>query len=901
MTDPHPNSAGDDPLDELIVECLARLSRGDTDPLEAMCAAHPEHASELRRRQRGLLDLGLWSRPKDSTRERIGSFQLIRELGRGGMGIVHLAQQEGPIRRLAAVKITVGTLTARAVARFDAERQALARLDHPNIAQVLEAGTTADGQPWYAMEFVDGRTITTYCAARSLGIEPRLGLFLQLCDAVQFAHQQGVLHRDLKPANVLVCERGGRPLVKVIDFGLAKALEDPFTDGQDLTEAGQILGTPEYMSPEQALPTAAGVDTRTDVYALGTILYELCCGALPFNFAALRRAGFEALQRAVCEQEAPRPSDRLGQLGTAGETFARQAGTTPERLRRALQGDLDAIAGKALAKRREERYAAVSELSADVRRHLRHEPVLASPPSTIYQVRKFVRRHRAGVAFAATMLLGLVVALFVVTNLLWQNSALLADRTDALRGFDTLDYADEFATLEARIDNELWRNHARLEQIGDLWPAMPDRLDDIEAWLARTRDIALHLPEFRRQLEKLELRGAMHDGSWHFDELRDKSLHKRLEPLVEGVAAALVPGGPIDQIAKRREWAAGLRERTITGPEAAARWQQAIATIADESQCPAYKGLRIEPQLGMLPLGRDEHSELYEFAWLQPDEKLPKRAADRWTIAADTCLVLVLIPGGKARLGLDRHDPRLPADLRPHQLEYAADDDSQGGSFVLELGPFFLAKYEMTQAQWRRVMGDNPSAYSAARRPDLGLGPTCPVDSVSARMADEAVRRLGLSLPTAAQWQYAARAGAAAPWWTGYELADWHDKENLADASLDTRLESGECDMSHDDGFPASAPVDSKAPNGFGLHHVIGNLREWSIDPAHYYKDAWPRPGDGALEVVRRRELLDRRRRFILGGSWKTAWINCRSTMRTAVSENQASDSFGLRPSRPLL
>jgi formylglycine-generating enzyme required for sulfatase activity len=345
---------------------------------------------------------------------------------------------------------------------------------------------------------------------------------------------------------------------------------------------------------------------------------------------------------------------------------------------------------------------------------------------------------------------------------------------------------------------------------------------------------------------------------------------------------------------------------SVTGPAAA--WRQAIATIADRGQCPAYDGLQIAPQPGFVPLGRDEHSRLYEFAFLQPGLALPQRRDGRWLVAEDTCMVFVLIPGGVARLGLDWPAAGLPADLgRPVDTEYLPHDDgTEGGrGFGLRLDPFLLSKYEMTHAQWEALMGTagNPSTYSPERQTKYGLTRTHPVNTIDALLADEAMRRLDLTLPTSAQWQYAARGGAEGPWWTGCSPQGWHGAENLADRSLAqvaTKLEFGECDTSWDDTFTLTAPVDSLQPNPFGLHHVLGNVREWSRDPAHKYKDAMPREGDGLMMPLRAGEVLDPRKRDVLGGSFQMGWLYTRSTIRTEVAAQQASRTFGLRPTRAL-
>ena len=343
-------------------------------------------------------------------REAIGQYRLLERVGEGGMGEVWLAEQTGPVHRQVALKvIKAGMDTAQVVARFEAERQALAVMDHPAIARVFDAGATSEGRPYFVMEYVRGEGIASYCNKHKLSIPSRIDLFLQVCDGVQHAHQKGIIHRDLKPSNILVTVQDDRPVPKIIDFGVAKAITQHLTDRTLYTEQGVLIGTPEYMSPEQAEMTELDIDTRTDVYALGVVFYELLTGALPFDGKALREKGVEEIRRTIREVDPPRPSTRVTTLAASGETNER----TTRELARDLRGDLDWITMCALEKDRTRRYGSVSDLAADLRRHVEHLPVLASPPSTVYRVRKFARRHRAGVLVAAT-LASLLVA-FAVT------------------------------------------------------------------------------------------------------------------------------------------------------------------------------------------------------------------------------------------------------------------------------------------------------------------------------------------------------------------------------------------------------------------------------------------------------------------------------------------------------
>ncbi len=341
---------------------------------------------------------------------RIGPYKLIKEIGQGGFGTVYLAEQQRPVERRVALKIIkLGMDTRAVIARFEAERQALAMMDHPNIARVLDAGATEAGRPYFVMELVKGEPITTYCDRNKLSIPERLGVFVQVCHAVQHAHSKGVIHRDIKPGNVLVATEDGLPHTKVIDFGIAKATQRSLTEKTVFTESSQFIGTPEYMAPEQA-DGSLNTDTRTDVYSLGVLLYELLTGATPFDSRALRAAAYGEIQRIICEVTPPKPSTRLSHAGTSAEVVQDRR-TDSIRLSALVRGDLDWIVMRCMEKDRSFRYDTVEALAADVGRHLAGEPVIAAPPSKVYLVRKFVRRNRvivaAGGAVFVTLILGI--------------------------------------------------------------------------------------------------------------------------------------------------------------------------------------------------------------------------------------------------------------------------------------------------------------------------------------------------------------------------------------------------------------------------------------------------------------------------------------------------------------
>jgi non-specific serine/threonine protein kinase/serine/threonine-protein kinase len=347
----------------------------------------------------------------------VGPYHLIEKLGHGGMGEVWLAEQQAPVRRRVAVKLIRAGMDSRdVIARFESERQALALMDHPAIATVLDAGTAAGGLPYFVMEYVPGPPITEYCDKHRLSVRERLKLFIRVCEGVQHAHQKAIIHRDLKPSNILVAEVDGKPAPKIIDFGIAKATSQKLTPVTMLTRMGALVGTPEYMSPEQVDPGSEDIDTRTDVYSLGVVLYELLVGIVPVKLDDLKSLPLHELLRRIREDDAPRPSLRMRTLGDTSNAAARNRRSEASTITRQLRGDLDAIALKALEKDRSRRYGSPAELASDIQRYLRNEPVLATEPSLVYKARKFARRHVAAVAAGsaiAVALIALVVTLAI--------------------------------------------------------------------------------------------------------------------------------------------------------------------------------------------------------------------------------------------------------------------------------------------------------------------------------------------------------------------------------------------------------------------------------------------------------------------------------------------------------
>jgi serine/threonine protein kinase/tetratricopeptide (TPR) repeat protein len=367
--------------------------------------------------------------------ESIGPYRVLEMIGEGGMGTVYAAQQTTPVRRKVAVKVIKAGMDSRqAIARFEAERQALALMDHPNIARVLDAGETEQARLYFVMDLVKGEPITDYCDRRALSTRERLQLFIPVCHAVQHAHQKGIIHRDLKPSNILVTLTDGQPVPKVIDFGIAKATTAPLTDLTLHTQQGQVIGTPAYMSPEQAEMGPLDLDTRSDIYSLGVVLYELLAGAPPFDPQALRQASFTEVRRIIREREPPKPSAKVSTAGRDATDIGKRHHTDPRTLVRQLKGELDWIVLRAIEKDRTRRYETASALATDIGRFLRDEPVQARPPSGAYRIRKFAKRHRVGLGVATTVLITLVGAL-IYSALQWRRTEDARQEAEAVTEF----------------------------------------------------------------------------------------------------------------------------------------------------------------------------------------------------------------------------------------------------------------------------------------------------------------------------------------------------------------------------------------------------------------------------------------------------------------------------------
>lgn len=777
--------------------------------------------------------------------ERIGGHRIVKLLGRGGMGVVYLAEQDNP-RRLVAIKVLrADRARGGELLRFKNEIRALAGVQHPGIAQIFQAGVfVSEGfeQPWFSMEFVDGPPIVDFARANRLDTRAKLRLMARVCDAVEHAHERDVLHRDLKPSNILVDARGAP---KVLDFGVARLAG---SDGSTaLTAAGEIVGTLSYMSPEQASGDPRLVDARMDVYALGAILYELLSDRAAFDLRDV--APVEALRR-VREDD----PTRLSQLAPT------------------LRGDIDTIVAKALTKEREHRYATVREFAADLRRCLLNEPIHARPATALYHAARFMRRHRGLTVGAAVAFIAL-------------SGGLMATYSQLRRAHAAeLSLADQLTLTTLVADHSLLSTLER--EALELWPAIPARAVEIEHWIAKAEGLGerreLHAArlatlEAERQRDDIELV----EQREHLARL-DAFLTDRSEPLH-------ITDDDLPTMRRRLDFARTLYDRSITD-----NWQQwvdAIKAVGDSTRCPLYHGLEIGPQSGLVPLGVDPQSGLWEFALFGPTGAIPTRDAETGKLDFDesSTLVFVLLPGGKALIGAQPENP-----ARPHFDPIV--DLTEGPVVEVSLAPFFISKFEMTKSQWHRWTGSDPSGlWVGFVDRAVTITGLHPIENVRREEALGALHHLSLTYPTEAQWEYAARAGTDSPWWIGTNYRELRGSENVRNGEFLARPGEELTEWPDDPFNSVHAPVGSFRPNPFGLYDIHGNVSEVCLDDFVPYTLGFLRAiGDGLVLAP------EQKQRAYRGGDFAVAPWGTRLSARYGMSPLNASTMLGVRPVRLL-
>ncbi|MFN0241760.1 MAG: SUMF1/EgtB/PvdO family nonheme iron enzyme [Planctomycetota bacterium] len=938
---------------ELFARWVSACESGTGAKFEDFVREHPRFAAELEAlhgswkelREAEELSASILATARESTTDaaalvarlsaresNFGRYTLQREVARGGMGAIVRVFDED-FRRALAMKVVLpdtgrdgppgtSSTSPKQLARFLAEAQITGQLDHPGIVPVHEIGIADDGRVYFTMKLVEGRDLKhiyqlVFDAREDWNLTRALGVLLKACEAIAYAHKKGVIHRDLKPANIMVGSFGE---VFVMDWGLARVLgsdtaseigvtaragsgaSSVSTDRSDvrerettsnlLTADGDVLGTPAYMPPEQARGEIESLTARSDVYSVGAMLYHLLAREVPYVPRGAKLTQHQVVARVIAGP--PR----------ALHTIDKQ-----------LPAELVAICEKAMSRDPASRYPDMLVLTEDLRAYLERRVVAAYETGALAEIKKWIARNKALAGASAALVLSLVVGL-IVSSSLFVKASRETERADA-KATEAEHRTDDVLALSAIQDLE-----DLIARADAAWPAHAENIPLYEAWLAdarllidgRSEDSARGIKskpgiaDHKSKLAEIERRGTPRTSSaasgtgaasapvveWEFALSEDRWWHAQLSRLIADLEEFAHPDhglvfegtNPVHGwgVEQRRTRAQTIEARSTSGLGVRERWAEAIASVADRAQCPAYAGLTLAPQLGLVPIGRDPRSGLWEFAHVETGEPAKRAANGTLEIRDDTGLVLVLIPGGTFVMGTQREDASQPG-FDPHAEAY------EGPPQEVSLDAYFVSKFEMTQGQWLRFSGSNPSSRGGEK------ALVSPVQRISWVDCDTILARMDLRIPTEAQWEYAARAGTTTPWWTGESPQSIRGAANLADRFC--KENGGPAAWAYDewlnDGHTVPAPVGTYLPNAYGLHDVVGNVWEWCRDG---YEDNYRRPvqpGDGE------RLVPGAARRPVRGGSYSDIVVGSRSGARTGFSPLDRDLGLGVRPVRLLV